>query len=176
VVPDRAAVVRHITETRRRLRRQFAAHESHPLLDVHVTMAQLKILIMLSRSGGMSGQELARNTKVALATMTGIIDRLVAQHLVSRREDPHDRRVRRLELTSAGSELVERVIAAGEEQHERLLERLDLPSLQLVAQAFDLIMDAASRPASAEVPSPSVLHGVSPGVKSTRTDADSSGQ
>jgi DNA-binding MarR family transcriptional regulator len=163
-VPDRAAVVRHITETRRRLRRQLAAQRSHPLLDVNVTMAQLKVMITLSRSGDMSGQDLARSTGVGLATMTGIIDRLVAQQLVSRREDRRDRRVRRLELTAAGSELIERVIAAGEEQHEQLLLRLDLPSLRVVAQAFDLIMDAATSATATE------------GLQSPPTDADSSGQ
>ena len=37
---------------------------------------------------------------VSLATITGIVDRLAAQGLVTRREDPRDRRVRRVELTA----------------------------------------------------------------------------
>jgi DNA-binding MarR family transcriptional regulator len=142
-VADRDALISRILETQRQLRRQFSENGTHPLLDVNLTMSQLKVMIILSRLGGTSGQELARRSGVSLATLTGIVDRLVAQHLVIRREDPRDRRVRRLELTASGTELVDRVIAAGEEHHQRLLQRLDLPSLEVVAHAFDLILDTA---------------------------------
>jgi hypothetical protein len=36
------------------------------------------------------------------------------------------------------------VIAFGEEQHQRLLRRLDLPALEHVAHAFDLMLGAAA--------------------------------
>lgn len=154
-MPERTTVVRHIAETRRRLRRRFAEAESHPLLHLNVTMSQLKVMVILSESPGASSQDLARSTNVGLATMTGILDRLVAQQLVTRSEDPHDRRVRRLELTPAGSELIEGVLTAGEQAQEKLLQRLDLPSLEIVARAFDLILQAAtSGPDDATIPDP----------------------
>jgi DNA-binding MarR family transcriptional regulator len=110
-------------------------------------MSQLKILILLARLGGTSGQELARRTGVSLGTLTGIIDRLVAQGMVTRREDPRDRRVRRLELTPEGSELINGVIAAGEAHQEQLLRRLDDAGLEIVVQAFTLLLDTATHPA-----------------------------
>src|SRR5437773_8774944 len=119
---------------------------AHPLLEVNLTMSQLKVMITIARLGGTSGQELARRTGVSLATLTGIVDRLVAQDLVVRREDPRDRRVRRLELTPTGTELVDRMIAAGEAHVQRLLRRLDQPALEVVAHAFELILDAAGVP------------------------------
>jgi DNA-binding MarR family transcriptional regulator len=143
-VADRDALISHILDTQRQLRRQFTEDQPHPLLEVNLTMSQLKVMIILARLDGASGQELARRTGVGLATLTGIVDRLVAQHLVIRREDARDRRVRRLELTPTGGEVVDRVIAAGEEHHQRLLQRLDLPALELVAHAFDLILDSAT--------------------------------
>jgi len=57
--------------------------------------------------------------------------------------------VRRLELTRTGTELVDRVIAAGEEHQQRLLQRLDMSALETVAHAFDLMLaatDAATHP------------------------------
>jgi DNA-binding MarR family transcriptional regulator len=144
-VADRDALISGILETQRQLRRQFTGDQSHPLLDVNLTMSQLKVMIILGRLGGTSGQDLARRTGVSLATLTGIVDRLVAQALVTRREDPRDRRVRRLELTPTGNDLVDRVITAGEEHHQRLLQRLDPAALEVVARAFDLILDAATR-------------------------------
>jgi DNA-binding MarR family transcriptional regulator len=151
-VADRDALISRIMETQRQLRREFADDQAHPLLTVNLTMSQLKIMLLLGRLGGASGQDLARRTGVGLATLTGIVDRLVGQHLVSRREDPRDRRVRRLELTPTGAELVDRVITAGEEHHQRLLQRLDLPDLEIVAHAFDLILGATATPPDAAPP------------------------
>jgi DNA-binding MarR family transcriptional regulator len=142
-VADRDALISQILRTQRQLRRQFTEDHSHPLLDINLTMSQLKIMIILARLGGTSGQELARRTGMSLATLTGIMDRLVAQQLVTRAEDPRDRRVRRLELTSAGSEIVDGLIAAGEDHHQRLLQRLGEADLETVARAFDLLWTAA---------------------------------
>lgn len=143
-MPDRDALIDHIMDTQRRLRQRFVEDRSHPLLDLNLTMSQLKVMIVLFRLGGASGQELAGRTGASLATLTGIVDRLVAQGLVSRHEDSRDRRVRRLELTAAGAELIDRLVAAGETSQLRLLERLDVPALVVVAEAFDLILRAAA--------------------------------
>lgn len=141
---DREQVIGRILETQRQIRRRVTEEGVHPLLDVHLTMSQLKVLIILGRLGATSGQDLARRTGFSLATLTGVIDRLVAQDLVSRSEDPNDRRVRRLEPTPAGAELIDRLIAAGEEQQHRRLEHLDDDGLELVARAFDLLLEAAT--------------------------------
>jgi DNA-binding MarR family transcriptional regulator len=154
-VADRDALITRIMETQRQLRRRFSEENIHPLLDVNVTMSQLKILILLARLGGTSGQELARRTGVSLGTLTGIIDRLVAQGMVTRREDPRDRRVRRLELTPEGSKLINGLIAAGEAHQEQLLRRLDDAGLEIVVQAFTLLLDIAAQPdPAAENPEP----------------------
>jgi DNA-binding MarR family transcriptional regulator len=140
---DPEALVRRIAHTQREIRRQAVQDRSHPLLTVNLTMTQLKIMLLVSRHPGSSGQDLARRTGVAVATMTGVVDRLVAQGQVCRTEDPADRRVRRLTLTEAGSRTVEQVLAGGEEYFERVLRRLDAASLEIVAQAFDLLLTAA---------------------------------
>jgi DNA-binding MarR family transcriptional regulator len=143
-VTDREQVIGRILETQRQMRRRITELRAHPLLDVQLTMSQLKVMIVLGRLGATSGQDLARRTGFSLATLTGVIDRLAAQDLVSRREDPQDRRVRRLELTPTGTELIDRLIAAGEEQQHRMLDRLDDAGLDLVARAFDLLLAAAA--------------------------------
>ena len=143
-MPDREQVIGHIMQTQRQMRRRLTEVQAHPLLDIQLTMSQLKVMIVLGRLGATAGQDLARRTGFSLATLTGIIDRLVAQGLVTRREDPNDRRVRRLELTPAGTDLVDRLIAAGEEQQHRMLDRLDDAGLDLVARAFDLLLHATA--------------------------------
>jgi DNA-binding MarR family transcriptional regulator len=138
-------LIARICQAQRQVRQHLTERQTHPLLDAHITMSQLKVLIILARTGGTSAHELAEQTGTSPATLTGIVDRLVGQSLISRREDSHDRRVRRLELTAAGAELVERLIATGEELQQQLLRQLDEDALQIVAQAFDLLVEATTR-------------------------------
>jgi len=60
-----------------------------------------------------------------------------------RREDPRDRRVRRVELTAAGRGLVDDIAAAGTASQRRLLDRLSLDDLAILERAFGLLADAA---------------------------------
>jgi DNA-binding MarR family transcriptional regulator len=135
-----------IMSAQARLRRLFAEDRTHPLLDLHLTMSQLKILVLLSHHGEAPAHVLAGRMGVSLATLTGIVDRLIAQGLVGRREDPADRRVRRIALTADGAALVDRLVSADELHLQRILARLDQAALCVVAQAYDLILDAAASP------------------------------
>lgn len=130
-------------KSRRDLTHAFAFARSGPLLAASLTMSQLKVLLLLSRHDAASGQELTTLLGVSLATTTGIVDRLVAHDLVTRREDPADRRVRRVVLTTAGRELVDGIIMAGAQQQQRLLQRLDPEQLAVVERAFQLLLEAA---------------------------------
>ncbi|MFL6141469.1 MAG: MarR family winged helix-turn-helix transcriptional regulator [Labedaea sp.] len=141
---DSDALIREILDTQRRLRQWYTEDGDHPLMDLHLTMSQLKVMMVLFRRGQASGQELARRFGTSLATLTGIVDRLVAQGMVTRREDPTDRRVRRLELTPEGHAVVDRITAAGEDNMTKLLHRLTPSALRVVAEAFELILHAAT--------------------------------
>jgi DNA-binding MarR family transcriptional regulator len=131
-------------EAQQQLRSLFAADRADPLFSSHLTLSQLKILMLLSRHGTLSGGELARMLGVGLATSSGMIDRLVVQDLVARTEDLHDRRVRRIGLTRAGSKLIASIVDAGAEKMRALLSRLSAEELETVAQATALLIRAAS--------------------------------
>ena len=126
-----------------RLQRLFAEDRSNPLFASQLTIPQLRIIVLLEINGGGTGRELAELTGVGLATMSGMIDRLAAQDLVARHEDPHDRRVRRITLTPAGHELVQRIMSAGVEQHRAILSRLSGEELDVVRRAVELMVTAA---------------------------------
>jgi DNA-binding MarR family transcriptional regulator len=120
----------------------MARDRAHPFFSANLTMSQLKILFALRLNGGAGGQELAQLMGVSLATMTGIIDRLVASDHVSRREDPKDRRIRRIELTPQAVKLTDEMIMQGEEHQRQLLSRLTLAELSVVADATDIMQRA----------------------------------
>jgi DNA-binding MarR family transcriptional regulator len=140
---ERDETIGRIMAAQERLAYVFAFDRSDPLLSVHLTMPQLKIMLALAVRGGASGQELTTVMGVSLATITGIVDRLVAQDLVLRREDPKDRRVRRLELTGAGQDLIDGILTAGAAHQRRLLERLDAGGLTTIEHALQLMLGAA---------------------------------
>ncbi|MEV6030849.1 MarR family transcriptional regulator [Nonomuraea sp. NPDC052116] len=109
--------------------RLFAQHQS-PLFTSNLTMRQLHVIMLLAFNGSASGQELAHHLGVSLGTVTGLVDRLVAHGLVTRHEDPHDRRVRRAELSPAGTALIEEIHNAGLEHYRRILDHLDTETLR----------------------------------------------
>ncbi|TYB56220.1 MarR family transcriptional regulator [Nonomuraea sp. PA05] len=141
---EREVLIRRITETQRGMARLFAQHQS-PLFSSNLTMRQLKVVMVLSMNGSASGQDLSHNLGVGLGTVTGIVDRLVAQGLVSRHEDPHDRRVRRVELTPAGAGLIEEINNAGIQQYRRIMEHLDTETLRTLDDVSRKIRDVAEK-------------------------------
>lgn len=140
--------IERIMESRRAMTRVFAFARSGPLFAANLTMPQLRVLMVLGHRDGASGHDLASALGVGAATLTGIIDRLVAHDLVTRREDPLDRRVRRVVLTSAGRDLVDAIMLAGAEHQRRLLERLDVDELAVVEHALRLLLGAANAEAA----------------------------
>lgn len=135
----RDALIAEIMQGQRRFQQAMARDRTNPIFAVNLTMSQLKILFALRLNGPAGGQELAQLMGVSPATMTGIVDRLVAAGYVTRREDPHDRRVRRVELSADGDELLDGLVVAGEEHQRRLLERMTVAELKVLAQASDIL-------------------------------------
>ena len=129
---DKEQLIASITATQRSLGRLFGAARANPLMSLNLTMRQLKVLLTLARRGPLAGHALTAEMGVSLATVTGIVDRLAAQGLVSRREDPTDRRVRLLELTAEGRKLVGSVMDAGSAPYRRLLSHLEVDELRLL--------------------------------------------
>lgn len=149
---DREELVARIMATQRELQRLIVHDRSHPLFSLHLTLPQLKVLLLLALGDGAAGQELSRAMGVSLATMTGIVDRLVAQNLVTRREDPRDRRVRRIELSPTGRQLVDRITSAGVDGLRRILDRLSVDDLRILDRAGTLIMQAIAAETAASLP------------------------
>ncbi|MFK3984885.1 MarR family transcriptional regulator [Micromonospora sp. NPDC050397] len=140
---DRARLIAAIMDGQRRMQHLFASDRSDPLLSLHLTLPQLKILLLLAMRGSASGRELSETVGVSLATMTGIVDRLVAQDLVVRGEDPRDRRVRRVELSPSGRTLMEGIVTAGNARMQNILSRLSVDELATVERATSLLATAA---------------------------------
>ena len=68
-----------------------------------VTLPRFDLLAQLDRApNGMTLGELSQRMMVSNGNITGLVDRLVAQDLISRKPAPNDRRVQIVKLTAEG--------------------------------------------------------------------------
>ena len=142
-VDERAKLIDRIVGEEAKLQKCLLAENWDPLFSLNLTIQQLRALLVISFWGGASGNELAEGLGVGLATATGIVDRLGAQGLVRRAEDPDDRRIRRVYLTQKGADLIERLTEAGLERKKELLSGLDLEDLRRLAGVTEKLREAA---------------------------------
>jgi len=149
---EKSQLVERVVHAQKQLQRLIASTHSNPLLQVNLTMQQLKVLLILSTGGSRSSQELTRVLGVGSATVTGLVDRLVAQGLVARREDPQDRRVRLVEPTERGRELIANLEEAGSVHMRGLLDTLDGDDLTALERIIHRLTEAASAATAAGTP------------------------
>jgi DNA-binding MarR family transcriptional regulator len=114
-------------------------------LDVDLTMVQLKAMLIVIDGHGATGGQLARGLGVSLSTVTGVVDRLVSQGLVTRGEDPGDRRITRVEATPAGIRLAQRLYFYRRARMRRMLQCLNPQELDVVKRAIELLISAADQ-------------------------------
>jgi len=94
--------------------------------ELDLTMSQLRALFELSLCDhDLALGELADQVGLSVAATGRLVDALVGEGLVSRREDLEDRRVKRLALTAHGEETIARLATARLEGLRRFVETLD---------------------------------------------------
>jgi DNA-binding MarR family transcriptional regulator len=116
------------------------AHESWKGLDV--PLAQLKSLFMIASKGSTSVGKLSDDLGVTPGDVTGIVDRLVRQGLVSRGEDPEDRRVIVLQATDKGRVLLTDLRESGANQMAQILARMNSEELRSLSQGLSALIRA----------------------------------
>jgi DNA-binding MarR family transcriptional regulator len=76
-------------------------------LDTQVTLPQLRVLVMVASRGPLNLGAVAAGLRVHQSNATRVCERLVGAGLLTRRDDPSDRRNLMLELTATGRGLVD---------------------------------------------------------------------
>src|SRR5689334_24892222 len=75
--------------------------------DPSVTMAQMRVLMLLSAVGEARMSDLAHQLGISPSTLSSLVDRLVEAHFVARRDDARDRRSVLVSLAPAGNQLLD---------------------------------------------------------------------
>jgi MarR family 2-MHQ and catechol resistance regulon transcriptional repressor len=90
----------------------MATHFAKRIAKYGLSISAFNVLMILSRSDekGMKQNELSHLMLVSRANITGLIDSLVRQNLVSREQDDRDRRVCIARITPQGAQLLESLL------------------------------------------------------------------
>jgi DNA-binding MarR family transcriptional regulator len=142
---DRIATIHRILDCSGSLFHNVNPARDRAWLNVDLTMPQVKALICVSKNNGATNTEIARNLGVGLSTVTGIVDRLTEQEMVTRREDPIDRRITRVLATEQGNTLVNELVRYRTETITEILGRLNAEQLAVVEQALLYLAEALQR-------------------------------
>lgn len=89
-------------------------------MDLDLSVAQLRTLFLISRDAKASTKRLSEKLGVTPSNVSGLVDRLFKHGLVSRQEDPDDRRMLRLRVTDKGASVLAdglRLLAEAAEAH-----------------------------------------------------------
>ncbi len=87
-------------------------------------LSDFAVLEVLLHKGPLPISEIGKKVLLANASMTSAVDRLDNLGLVTRKSDPGDRRIRRVELTAAGRALSTSLFQRHARQLESLMEPL----------------------------------------------------
>ncbi len=126
-----------------------AAHDPE-LPAPGLTMAQLRVLMVLSVTGQIRMSDLMPKLNISLSTLSSLVDRLVEAGLAQRREDERDRRNVLVSLTEHGVDVLDALQELGIHHLRELLARLDDAGLATVTAAIELLV-AAARQTTLEV-------------------------
>jgi DNA-binding MarR family transcriptional regulator len=141
---DKARLVQEVVELQRQIGRMIGQHAPSVWIDSGLTITQLRSLFLIVNRGSTNFKKLADALKVTPSNVTGIIDRLEEQDLVSRTQNPEDRREMTLQATDKGKALVFSLRETEIEQMTRILSLLSLEELTSLAKGFSAFVKAAT--------------------------------
>ena len=129
-----------------RVTRRWRKMLDERLKDLGVTQARWSTMVYLEKGGeGLTQRELASLMAIENPTLVRLLDSLEQQGLIERRPCPHDRRARRLHLTSAGRAFMDDLSERAEVLREEMLEGISDKEIECTVKVFHKILENAEQ-------------------------------
>lgn len=140
---DKSQLIQEIVELERQVGRIIGQHAQIIWIDSGLTLTQLRSLFLITNKGSTNFRKLAEAMGVTPSNVTGIVDHLVEQGLVSRTQNPEDRREMTLQATDKGQVLVSNLKEVGIKHMTQILSLLSLRELSALVQGLSAFIKAA---------------------------------
>ena len=137
-------LIEAVIEAHRAIFRSISASSAAEWMGLDLSMAQLKILMVLHASGPTAIGQIAETHGIGQPTASHLVDRLVQAQLAERAEDPQDRRRTLAQLSPAGQGLAERLRQLRFDPLRRWLAQLDPATLASLAAGTQALADVAA--------------------------------
>ena len=142
---ERAAVARDLFELNSQVHDRAMGLVGPMPLPPDLTMQQMRVLGHVTKTPGIAGHELGERLGVSAPTASGLIDRLVEKGLITRVDDPSDRRVRRLHPTELGHDVIREMDSMFGRALGVLIQHMSLDDLELLRRGSLAMLDALER-------------------------------
>lgn len=116
-----------------------------PWRYLDLTMAQLKAVMLLCRSGRARSKELADGLGIAPSAATPLVDRLVEQKLARRVDDPDDRRIVWIHPTKKAQAIYDDLLHTSDDVLNDIITEVPARDRKAVKESVQLLADAAAR-------------------------------
>ncbi len=125
-----------LTELMALLNRRSAGDALALMNEAGLTMGQMVTLFVLDLVGEHTVGELARKAHLSPAAASHMIDQLVRAGLVGRREDPRDRRTKKIAITRRGRAFIRRLDSARRRELSDVAARFRPQTARKLAEAL----------------------------------------
>jgi len=132
----RAELIEEIREQMAIMRAAAERGRVRGLLKQSVSLTHLHVLTVLRSEGPLPVGELAAALDVSVASVTGIVSRMVERGLVERTRSGDDRRVVTVSLAAGGQAALDQLEGRGREHFAAVLGRLTFAELEAVREGF----------------------------------------
>ena len=116
-----------------------------PWRYLDLSMAQLKAVMLLGRTGRTRSRELADGLGIAPSAATPLVDRLVEQKLAKREDDPADRRIVWILPTSKALTVYDELLHMSQDVLDDVISEVPAKDRKAVRESVQLLADAANR-------------------------------
>jgi MarR family 2-MHQ and catechol resistance regulon transcriptional repressor len=123
--------------------RSLEAHAMRNISGFGMCQSDFGVLEALLHRGPLSVKQIGAKVLLTSGSMTAAVDRLESRGLVTRQDDPEDRRSRIIHLTDSGRELIERVFSDHREAMEQAVAGFPIEERSALVQSLRRLGRAA---------------------------------
>ncbi|OGO31964.1 MAG: hypothetical protein A2Z29_06195 [Chloroflexi bacterium RBG_16_56_11] len=137
---EKERLIREIHQLGKEISHSMERYACGAWIDLDLTIGQLKSLMLIDFEGGICVKDLASALKMAPSNATNLVDSLVKAGLVSREENPGDRRMMLLKTTPQGKNLTTNLRESAMRQMSELLTQFSLDGLRALADGLNTFL------------------------------------
>ena len=137
---EKGELIKEVIELQRKVNNSLRLSTQDAWMQLSLTVPQVKSLFFITDHGTTNFKNLATALKVTQSNLTGVIDRLVDQDMVSRTENPEDRRMVLLKATGKGESLVSDLRERRISHLSQALSDLSMEDLDFIIRGLSLLV------------------------------------